>query len=342
MDTGTIADALQYEETQADEVMLDSMVAEGGIVTQDEAPTADYTRMWDTLEAARDAQTNYRALVVDVVRGGLLVDLGVRAFIPKSELATRHLSNLERFLGQTVEVRVLEADREAGRVVASQRRVVEEKRQARRAATLETLERGQVLDGTVRRITDFGAFVDIGGIDGLLHVSDMSWESGVKAAEMVQLGQKLQVKILKIEREGERISLGMKQLTDDPWMVARRQFADGQVVEVTVTRVESFGAFARLMPGVEGLIPVKELSERRLETAAGAAEVGQTLTVKILEFYPRDRRMSLSVRQAVRDKERGELRDYMHKQRAESAAVPTLGDLFGDVFSKLKKSTDEE
>lgn len=311
----------------------DSVVAEGGVT---EGTTNDYDRVWTDLQAACEAQTIVSGLVVDAVKGGLVVDLGVRGFIPKSQIATRNLNNLDRYIGQPIEAKVTEVDREQGRVVLSERKVAEEQRAAQRAETLANLEVGQLVTGTVRRVTDFGAFVDIGGIDGLLHVSDMAWERIEKPEDLVKVDDELQVKVLKIEENGKRISLGLKQLSDDPWTIARRDLKVYDLVEVTVLRLEPFGAIVKLMDGVEGVIPNRELSEKRIESPEGVVEVGQTLTAKLTEMRLRERRITLSVREALREGERQELRQYMTKQKAEYAA-PTLGDLFGDVFSKLKK-----
>ncbi len=311
----------------------DSTIAEGGV---GEGTSNDYDRVWDSLYAARDAQTTLSGMVADAVRGGLVVDLGMRGFVPKSEIATRNLNNLDRFIGQSIEVKVVEADKDTNRVILSERRVAGEKRAAERIETMAGLSRDQVLEGVVRRTTDFGAFVDIGGVDGLLHVSDMAWERVEKPTDVVSVGDTITVKVLKIENEGERISLGLKQLTDDPWNNARRELREGLLIEVEITRVTPQGAFAKVMDGVEGLIPEEEMPRRREGDATPQVEPGQKLTVKIIEFRQRGR-MALSLKQAVRDKERTEVRDYMKKQRDDSNATPTLGDLFGDVFSKLKK-----
>lgn len=299
----------------------------------------DYNQVWDTLAEARDAQTNVCGMVVDVVRGGLVVDLGVRAFVPKSEIATRNLNNLDRYIGQTVEAKVVEADKESGRVVLSERKVANEHRAVQRGELLQTLEKGQVFEGEVRRITDFGAFVDIGGVDGLLHVSDMAWERVEKPSDIVKVGDTVQVMVLKFDRDTQKISLGMKQLQDDPWNAARNEVREGDLIDVVITRIEPFGAVAKLMDGVEGVIPEREMGGRREEAEQVAAklEPGQTVTVKVLEFRQRERRLTFSIKQVQRERERSETRDYMKRQRQEDTATPTLGDLFGDVFSKLQK-----
>lgn len=314
-------------------------VADGELVTGIGDAHTDYDNVWDMLADVKAAGTNLRVLVVDASRGGLVADLGVRAFIPKSEIATRHLGHLERYIGSTLEVKVTEADRESGRVVLSHRHAVEEKRAARRAKTMATLERGQVLEGVVRRLTDFGAFVDIGGVDGLLHVSDMAWDTVKHPEDVVQVGDKITVKVLKIEPDNERISLGLKQLQEDPWRVARRDLKEGDVVEVEVLRLAELGAVVRVLPGIDGIIPEREMSSRRRTddgTPVAPLEPGQKVTAKITELHYYDRRVTLSVRKAEFDKERSQVRDYMRQQRdTTTTATPTLGDLFGDVLKKF-------
>ena len=314
----------------------EAIVADGEIVTQQ--TSNDYARVWDTLVAARDAQSNVTGLVVDASRGGLTVDLGVRGFVPKSEIATRNLNNLERYIGQSLEVKVSEADRDSGRVVLSERKVASEKRAAQRAETLSALTQGAVVDGIVRRITDFGAFVDIGGVDGLLHISDLSWEQVEKVEAIVSIGDNIQVKVLKIERGGERISLGLKQLQEDPWSFVRRELRDGLLIEVDVARIDTAGIVVKIAPGVEGFIPNNEIVDRRSGEAQPHCEEGQRITVKILEIRQRERSIIMSLRRAAQDRERNETREFMKRQQDDTAtAAPTLGDLFGDKLSRFKK-----
>lgn len=318
----------------------DDVIVEGGVVT--EAVSNDYDRLWGSLVAACEQQTVLSTIIVDAIRGGLVVDLGVRGFIPKSELATRNLNNLERFIGESLDVKIIEADRDNGRVVLSQRIVADEQRAVQRAETMSHLEQGQTISGTVRRITDFGAFVDIGGIDGLLHISDMAWENVANANDIVKVGDTLELLVLRIERDGERISLGLKQLQEDPWTAVRHAVREGSLMEVTVVRVEQAGAVVHVMDNAEGFIPSNEISPRRgSDEAPITLEAGQTVTAKVLEIRNRERSIILSVRQAVREQERGTVRDYMKKQEKDERVVDgplTLGVLFSDVFSKLKKT----
>ncbi|MHB9022927.1 MAG: 30S ribosomal protein S1 [Armatimonadota bacterium] len=318
---------------------LDDVTPVEGGIADGEGASHDYDRVWDTLATAQQEQNIISAMVVDAVKGGLVIDLGVRGFIPKSQIATRNLNNLERYIGQTLEVKVVDVDREHGRVVLSERKADDEKRAALRAETLSRLQRDMVVDGVVRRLTDFGAFVDIGGIDGLLHVSDMSWEHVDKPADVVQEGETVTVKVLRIENDGARISLGLKQLQEDPWNAARRELREDNLIEVTIDSVTPTGAVAKVMRGVDGFIPIKEFPSRHGEEGAEApttVEAGQTVMVKVLEVRARERRLLLSIRQAARERERQETRDFMKRQRSEENATPTLGDLFGDVFNKLK------
>ncbi|HEY3418622.1 MAG TPA: S1 RNA-binding domain-containing protein, partial [Armatimonadota bacterium] len=236
---------------------LDDITPVEGGVSESET-SHDYDRVWDMLVTAQQEQSIIGAMVVDAVKGGLVIDLGVRGFIPKSQIATRNLNSLERYIGQTLEVKVVEVDREHGRVVLSERKAAEEKNAALRIETLSRLQKDMVVDGVVRRLTDFGAFVDIGGIDGLLHVSDMSWEHVDKPADIVQEGETVMVKVLRIENDGARISLGLKQLQEDPWNAARRELREDTLMEVTIDSVNPNGAVVKVMRGVEGFIPIKE------------------------------------------------------------------------------------
>jgi 4-hydroxy-3-methylbut-2-enyl diphosphate reductase len=330
-------DALLDTMMEGDDELDEAVIVEGGIVT--EGTSSDYDRLWDSLAATRDARTNVQALVVDAVKGGLVVDIGVRGFIPKSQIASRDVGNLDRYIGQTVDAKIVEVDREKARVILSERKATEELRAAKRTELMATLEKDMVLDGVVCRVTDFGAFVDIGGVDGLLHVSDISWEGVRHPSDALKVGDEIRVKVLKLERGGEgkdRISLGLKQLEDDPWTVFRNHYGEGDIVEVEIMSTQPFGAFAKIARGVEGLIPMKELADRRIEKAEEIVKVGDKVTVRIQEIRFRERRISLSIRAVAREEERKELREYMTRQREELAA-PTLGDLFGDVFSKFKK-----
>jgi ribosomal protein S1 len=286
----------------------------------------------------KDKDEIISVLVIDAGKGGLEVSMGVRAFIPRSQIATRNLNNLERYIGQTVDVKITEVNREEGRVILSERIVADEVARKEREETMSQLRPGQIVTGKVVRIKEFGAFVDIGGVDGLLHIGDMTWEHIEKPEEAVKLGEELELKVLKIEQKKDdaRISLGLKQLTDDPWIIARNEYGEGAIVEVEIIRMATLGAVVKLMKGVEGLIPNEELYEHRNVTEEDRVQVGQKLNAKIIEFRVREHKLTLSVRTAIRDKERGQVRDFMKEQKS-ADTTPTLGDLFGDVLNKFKK-----
>jgi small subunit ribosomal protein S1 len=311
-------------------------IAEGGVVN--ESRSNDYEKLWQNLSDLKEKGEKISVLVIDAGKGGLEVSMGVRAFVPRSQIATKNLNNLERYIGQTIDVKITEVNREDGRVILSERIVADEIAKIEREETLSKLKPGQILTGKVVRIKEFGAFVNIGGVDGLLHIGDMTWEHIEKPEEAVKLGDELELKVLKIEQKKDdyRISLGLKQLTDDPWIVARNEYGEGTSVEVEIVRLATLGAIVRLMKGVEGLIPNEELYEHRNVTEEDRVQVGQKVTAKITEFRVREHKLTMSVRSAIRDRERGQVRDFMKEQTAANMK-PTLGDLFGDVLNKFKK-----
>ncbi len=293
---------------------------------------ADYERVWQRVIDAHEKGAVLGAMVVDRVKGGLVVDLGLRGFLPASHVRTRNVHALDRFIGQSLKVKILEVDRARKRVVVSHKNAVEEEREKRRDRTLESIEENKVYRGVVRRITDYGAFVDLGGVDGLLHVTEMSWTRINHPREVVQVGEKLDVMVLRYDREQNRISLGLKQILPDPWEEVSHHYKVGQIVNGTVTRVVPFGAFVKLEGmGIEGIIPNAELPGERGTKAADVLSAGVKVDVKIVNIRPSERRMALSLRQFEQAKERQQLKDYM--QREEDSSRVTIGDLFGSVLA---------
>jgi small subunit ribosomal protein S1 len=292
---------------------------------------ADYERVWQRLTTAHERGDVLSAMVTDRVKGGLVVDLGMRGFLPASHVRTRNVHALDRFVGQSVRVKIVEVDRGRKRVVVSQKEAVEQERRKRREQTLGGLEENKVYKGIVRRIADYGAFVDIGGVDGLLHVTEMSWTRINHPSDVVKVGDKIDVMVLRYDREQNRISLGLKQILPDPWEQARDQFRVNQIVTGTVTRVVPFGAFIRLETGIEAIIPNAEMPGNRGQRAQDTLSAGDTVQAKIVSIRPAERRMTLSLRQVQQAQERRELREYMQRQQ-ESSRV-TIGDLVGDMLS---------
>ena len=301
---------------------------------------ADYERVWTRVIEAHEQGKTVSAMVTDRVRGGLVVDLGLRGFLPASHVATRNIAALDRFIGQSVRLKILEVDRARKRVVVSQRLAAEDERSRRRQQTLETLEENQIHKGTVRRITDYGAFVDLGGVDGLLHLTEMSWTRINHPSDVLKAGEKIEVMILKYDRENQRISLGLKQILPDPWQQVPNRYRTGQVVTGKVTRVVPFGAFVQLPEGIEAIIPNSECSASRSARAQDVLKEGEEIQAKILSMRPNERRMTLSLRQLQQDQERREYRDLVRKQQA-SARV-TVGDLVGHQLAAARTAQGDQ
>lgn len=286
---------------------------------------ADFEKAWDrVIEAQRDGETLY-ASVTERVKGGLVVDLGIRGFVPASHVGTGKVRNLEKYVGMELPLKVIEVDRDRRKVVLSHRLATEQEREAQRHETLSNLAEGQVRPGVVRRITDYGAFVDIGGVDGLLHISEMSWTRIKHPNDVLKVGDEIQVMVLKTNLEQGRISLGLRQILPDPWTEAQERYQPGTIVSGSVTRLVPFGAFVQLDGGLEGIVPNNELSVRRVSKPEDVVQVGEAVEVKILEIRPDERRMTLSIRQAM--EERGDYGAY-----EPDADRVTLGDVYGDVL----------
>ena len=268
-------------------------------------------RDWTALEAAFAEKRTIGATVLEVVKGGLRVDVGVRAFMPASRSGARELADMEKLVGQQIECRITKLNAAEEDVVVDRRVILEELERVNKEEAFKRLEEGSVVRGKVRSLTDFGAFVDLGGVDGLLHVSDMSYSRGVKPSEVVKPDEEIEVKILKISRESRKISLGLKQLSPDPWTLAVSKYEPGQRIKGKVSRVMDFGAFVELEPGVEGLIHVSEMSwSKRNVRAEDVLKPGEVAEVVILNVNPTDKRIALGLKQALGDPWEDALKKY--------------------------------
>jgi small subunit ribosomal protein S1 len=266
---------------------------------------------WSGLEAAFANKSVISGRVLEVIKGGLKVDVGVRAFMPASRSGAREQADLEKLVGQDIECRITKLDTASEDVVVDRRGVLEERERQSKLEAFEQLRAGDIVKGTVRTVTDFGAFVDLGGIDGLLHVSDMTYARGVKPSEVVSPGQTLDVKILKINRDTRKISLGLKQLAPDPWTAAAEKYQPGARITGKVTRVADFGAFVELEPGIEGLIHVSEMSwTRKNVRAADIVKPGDRVEVVVLGVNGADKRIALGLKQALGDPWEEALKKY--------------------------------
>lgn len=257
---------------------------------------------WSALQKAFAEQRAIAGIVIEVIKGGLRVDVGVPAFLPASRSGAKEQADLEKLVGQEIQCKVIKLDTADEDVVVDRRAVLEEEERQARQRRFSELVEGSLLRGTVRSITDFGAFVDLGGVDGLLHVADMAWQRVAKPSDVVAPGQEIEVKVLKINPETRRISLGMKQLTPDPWTVAAETFQVGQRVRGKVSRLADFGAFIELAPGVDGLIHVSEMSwSKRIRKPSDLLKLGEMVEALVLGVNAAERRISLGLKQALGD-----------------------------------------
>jgi small subunit ribosomal protein S1 len=279
---------------EIDALVLTKEDAEGRLILSKKR--ARFEKAWRRIEIAADSGEPVEGSVIEVVKGGLILDLGVRGFLPASLVDIRRVHNLDEFMGQTLECKVIELNRSRNNVVLSRRAVLEEERKEVREQILGRLEPGQVVEGKISNIVDFGAFVDLDGIDGLIHISELSWSHVNHPSEVVAIGDTVRIKVLDIDRDRQRISLGLKQTQEDPWQRVISTHRPGDVLEGAVTKVVAFGAFVEILPGVEGLVHISELADHHVENPSEVVEPGSTLNVKILEIDEERRRLSLSIK----------------------------------------------
>src|SRR5246500_89794 len=278
------------------EVVVEREEAEGGFLLSYDK--AQRHRVWDAIEKAANHKTPVIGPVLGRVKGGLTVDIGIKAFLPGSQLEIRPVRNLDGYIGQQIEVRVIKLNKKRGNVVVSRKELLEEEQVNKRSLTLEHLEEGAILTGTVKNLTDYGAFVDLGGIDGLLHITDMSWGRLTHPRDLVNVGDEIQVKVLKFDREKQRVSLGFKQLMPDPWLDATERYPIGAQVRGRVLSVTDYGAFVELEQGIEGLVHVSEMTwSKRMKHPSKMVKPGDEVDTIILSVNPNDRRISLGMKQ---------------------------------------------
>ena len=342
---------------QVDALVLTKEDQEGRLILSKKR--ARFEKAWRKIEAAAETGEPVEGSVIEVVKGGLILDLGVRGFLPASLVDIRRVHNLDEFKGQTLECKVIELNRSRNNVVLSRRAVLEEERKEVREQILERLQPGQIVEGRISNIVDFGAFVDLEGIDGLIHISELSWSHVNHPSEILEIGQTVRVKVLDIDRDRQRISLGLKQTQEDPWQKVLNEYKQGDVLEGKVTKVVAFGAFIEIVPGVEGLVHISELAEHHVETPGEVVTPGEEKWVRILEIDEERRRISLSIKRAeagnsaFSDLIPDELKEQAQAARDEDAAttqaasapggadVPDL-DLSEEVFAEPPPPAEEE
>jgi small subunit ribosomal protein S1 len=290
--------ATKFQPGETIDVVIEREEPEGGYLVSYEK--AQRLRVWDSIEKAHNEKTPVMGTVVSRVKGGLTVDIGMKAFLPGSQLEIRPVRNLDGYLGQQIEVRVIKLNKKRGNVVVSRKEILEEEQNSKRTLTLEHLDEGAVLTGTVKNLTDYGAFVDLGGIDGLLHITDMSWGRLTHPRDLVNVGDEIQVKVLKFDKEKQRVSLGFKQLTPDPWLDATERYPVGARVHGRVLSVTDYGAFVELEQGIEGLVHLSEMTwSKRLKHPSKLVKPGDEVDTVVLSVNPADRRISLGMKQLL-------------------------------------------
>jgi small subunit ribosomal protein S1 len=286
---------------------------------------ARFEKAWRKIEAAAESGEPVEGTVIEVVKGGLIIDLGVRGFLPASLVDIRRVQNLDEFLGTKIECKVIELNRSRNNVVLSRRAVLEEERKEVRQQILDRLQPGMIVEGAISNIVDFGAFVDLDGIDGLIHISELSWSHVNHPSEILAIGDVVPVKVLDIDRDRQRISLGLKQTQEDPWQRVIDTYRVGDELEGKVTKVVTFGAFVEIMDGVEGLVHISELAHHHVENPREILEPNQDVRVKILEIDSERRRLSLSVKRVA------EQLPHIKSAAAAGAAAAGASEEIGDV-----------
>ena len=293
----------------------------------------DALKAWDDLELKFENGDVFEAEVKDVVKGGLVVDLGVRGFVPASLVEDYFVEDFSDYKNKTLTFKIVELEKDKNRLILSHRAVVQDQKEKQKANVLDKIESGQVLEGVVQRITDFGAFVDIGGVDGLVHISQLSHQHVEKASDVVSEGDNVQVKVLSIDRDNERISLSIKDTLPGPWSGIAEKAAKGSTQDGIVKRLVSFGAFVEIFPGVEGLVHISQISHKHIATPQEILKEGQSVEVKVLDVNEMDQRLSLSIKELEEPQSKYNTSDY---ELPEESKGFQLGEMIGDQLKKLK------
>lgn len=261
----------------------------------------DVVQLWDKLSQAKEDGTPVSGKIVEAVKGGVLMDVGIRGFVPYSQIDTKFVEDVKEYLGKEMTAKVIECDKDKNRLLLSTKAVKLEEQQKQQEALWADIAEGQTRTGVVSRLTNFGAFIDLGGVDGLLHVSQMAWFRINHPSDILKEGDQIEVYVMGVDAEKKKISLGLKQLIPNPWSIAAEKYPVGSVVNVTIMRTAPFGAFAQLEPGVEGLIHISQLARTRVEKTEDVVAPGQTVDVKVLSIDAENKRLSLSIRELLED-----------------------------------------
>lgn len=293
----------------------------------------DALKAWDTLEQQFAAEEIFEAEVKDIVKGGLVVDLGVRGFVPASLVEDYFVDDFEGYKGQTLSFKIVELDKDKNRLILSHRAVVEAEKTSQKKNVINQIKAGDVLDGKVQRLASFGAFIDLGGIDGLVHISQVSHEHVSDVSEVLAEGQDVKVKVLSVDPENERISLSIKETIPGPWSNIEERAAKGTILDGRVKRLTSFGAFVEVFPGVEGLVHISQIAHKHINTPHEALKEGQEVQVKVLDVNADEGRLALSIKELLENPEAEEVIDY---ELPEENTGFSFGDVIGDKLKNFK------
>ena len=300
----------------------------------------DARKVWEEIQAKFDNKEIIEAPVVDAVKGGLVVDAGVRAFVPASMVSDHYVDNLAQFKGQTLAFEIVEIEPSENRLILSRKNLVEAEKAAKRAAVFEAIQEGSVVTGKVARLTNFGAFIDLGGVDGLVHISQISHEHVAKASDKLKVGEEVQAKVISVDPESGRVSLSIKDTLAGPWDNIEERAAVGSVLDGLVKRLTTFGAFVELFPGVEGLVHISQIAHQHIATPHEVLKEGQEVQVKVLEVHPEQQRISLSIKalQEAPKPEKEEVEEVVEEtyELPEEDVSFSLADRLGDQLSELK------
>lgn len=300
---------------------------------------ADAAKAWVNLVKSYENGEKVTGVVTEVVKGGVLVDLGVQGFIPASQIDRGYVETLDQYLGMKIEAKIIEMNKEKGKLVLSRKSIIEEDYAKKKEELWSCLQEGQVVKGIVRRLTNFGAFVDIGGCDGLVHISEMSWQRIKHPSEVVKIGDEVEVMVLKLDKNNEKISLGLKQVLPNPWDNVAKKYPVGSEVNGKVVKILNFGAFVEIENGIEGLIHISQLANHRVVKVEDVVTLGQEVKARVIEVKIPEKRISLSLKEQQVEEEKAhvknEVEEYLENQNEESNV--TLGDVFGDAFKEIKE-----
>ena len=300
----------------------------------------DARKVWEEIQAKFDNKEIIEAPVVDAVKGGLVVDAGVRAFVPASMVSDHYVDNLAQFKGQTLAFEIVEIEPSENRLILSRKNLVAAEKAAKRAAVFEAIQEGSVVTGKVARLTNFGAFIDLGGVDGLVHISQISHEHVAKASDKLKVGEEVRAKVISVDSESGRVSLSIKDTLAGPWDNIEERAAVGSVLDGLVKRLTTFGAFVELFPGVEGLVHISQIAHQHIATPHEVLKEGQEVQVKVLEVHPEQQRISLSIKalQEAPKPEKEEVEEVVEEtyELPEEDVSFSLADRLGDQLSELK------